>query len=41
MRKTLSLLLYRLFVEVVAGYLVVFPVYAFQVSPRPRATCAL
>ena len=32
MRKTLSLCLYMLLVEVVAMYLVVVPVYAFQVS---------
>jgi hypothetical protein len=32
MRKTLSLCLYLLLVDVVACYLVVFPVYAFQVS---------
>ena len=32
MRKTLSLCLYMMLVEVVAMYLVVFPVYAFQVS---------
>jgi hypothetical protein len=32
MRKTLSLVLYMLLVEVIAVYLVVFPVYAFQVS---------
>ena len=32
MRKTLSVCLYMLFVDVVACYLVVFPAYAFQVS---------
>lgn len=32
MRKKLSLMLYMLLVEAVACYLVVFPVYAFQVS---------
>ena len=32
MRKKLSLCLYMMLVEVVACYLVVFPVYAFQVS---------
>jgi len=32
MRKTLSLVLYMLLVELVAIYLVVFPAYAFQVS---------
>lgn len=32
MRKTLSVCLYMLFVDVVACYLVVFPVYAFQTS---------
>jgi hypothetical protein len=32
MRAKLSLCLYMLVVEVVACYLVVFPVYAFQVS---------
>jgi hypothetical protein len=32
MRKTLSLCLYMLLVEVIAVYLVVFPAYAFQVS---------
>jgi hypothetical protein len=32
MRKTLSLCLYMLLVEVVAYALVVFPVYAFQVT---------
>jgi hypothetical protein len=32
MRKTLSLCLYMLLVEVIACYLVVVPVYAFQVS---------
>ena len=32
MRKTLSLVLYMLLVEVVAVYLIVFPVSAFQVS---------
>ena len=32
MRKKLSLVLYMVFVEAIAVYLVVFPVYAFQVS---------
>ena len=32
MRKKLSLILYMLLVEAVACYLVVVPVYAFQVS---------